>query len=432
MVTKYINNKTSYLYEQPTGRSYHMVLIYGDEVTVDETSDDKRVPAEFRGKNGYLSRDHLGDKPVLEMYFIDVGQGDSTFIVTPNRKNILIDGGINKRAFGFLVWKYRLDKDGPDLDIDLLVLSHADADHIKGLIPIIKHPKIKVKKVIHNGIATFKKGTFATLLGNLDSNEEFLKTMHDSIDDLNGLALDDGFEAWREAISSENSEYNAVSSQTGFIDIGDPEITIEVLGPELDTYRGKPACRWFKDESHTINGHSVVLRLDCGKASALFTGDINSAASEILLEKPAIKNKLSAHIFKAPHHGSHDFYLPFYEQIRPQISVISSGDDPDHGHPRASCIGSLGKVSRSNEPLVFSTEIAATFHETAVKKPKEEMDLVALDTSSPDANFLGRLLFKRRLHGMINIRTNGQKIYAARRVAAGYWWESYGGLTPAP
>jgi phosphoribosyl 1,2-cyclic phosphodiesterase len=66
------------------------------------------------------------------MYSIDVGQGDATFIVTPNRKKILIDGGLNRRALGFLIWRYRLDKPENSVDIDLMVLTHADSDHLKG------------------------------------------------------------------------------------------------------------------------------------------------------------------------------------------------------------------------------------------------------------------------------------------------------------
>ena len=161
MPIKYISSKTSPLYRVSTGGSREMVLIFGDEVKTSGSPVNGRVQAEFRGRKGFISENHLGNKPTLEIYFIDVGQGDSTFIVTPNRKKILIDGGINKRAFGFLAWKYRFDKDGSPIDIDLLVLSHADGDHIDRLTPIIHHPKINVRKIIHNGIATilFKIGS---------------------------------------------------------------------------------------------------------------------------------------------------------------------------------------------------------------------------------------------------------------------------------
>jgi len=431
MPIKYINSKTSPLYRSSTGGSREMVLIFGDEVETKGSPIDGRVQAEFRGREGFISQNHLGSKPALEIYFIDVGQGDSAFIVTPNRKKILIDGGINKRAFGFLAWKYRFDtKGGPPVDIDLLALSHADGDHIDGLTPIILHPRVNVRKIIHNGIAVFKDGTFDTTLGNLDTNKKYLVTRHDSLDDLKGLALSDSFEKWRRAIAKEWTPYNAVDSTTGIIDVGDPDVTIEVLGPRLDVNRGKPVYRWLDGEAPTINGHSVVLRLNYGDVSVLFPGDLNSDGAKNLLEDPSLSYKLDAHVFKSPHHGSHDFYRPFLEAVKPQITMISSGDDPDHGHPRAVFIGAIGQVSRSTTPLVFSTEIAATFVEAGVKAKQETkyMDLKDLNLRAPDANSRARDLFKRRLHGMINVRTDGKHLYAARRVAAGYAWESYGPL----
>ncbi len=62
----------------------------------------------------------------------------------------------------------------------------------------------------------------------------------------------------------------------------------------------------------------------------------------------------------------------------------------------------------------------------------EETSLAALDLTTLDANARARWLYKRRLYGMVNVRTDGQELYAARRVAAGYWWESYGPLAPGP
>ena len=73
-----------------------------------------------------------------------------------------------------------------------------------------------------------------------------------------------------------------------------------------------------------------------------------------------------------------------------------------------------------------STEIAATFVEVELPPAPPGAD------PAVDADARARFLFKRRLHGMINVRTDGQALYAARRVATGYWWESYGPLTPAP
>ena len=52
------------------------------------------------------------------MYFLDVGQGDAAFIVTPNNTKILVDGGLKRQALGFLIWKYRLDQPGNTVTID--------------------------------------------------------------------------------------------------------------------------------------------------------------------------------------------------------------------------------------------------------------------------------------------------------------------------
>lgn len=432
MATKYITQKTSQLYESSSGTKRSMILIFGDEVKTNGDPVDGRVCAEFRGRKGYINEKHLGNKPALEFYFIDVGQGDSTFIVTPQRKKILIDGGLGNRAYGFLSWKYMLEKGGPPVDIDLLVLSHADGDHIQGLIPIIKHPKINVKKIIHNGIATFKKGAMKTKIGDLDSSGQYLITRHDAIDDLCGLSLDEQFESWRQVISDEQTSYNAVDSTMGKIDIGDSDISIDIIGPRLEKKNGKYAYRWFKGDAQTINGHSVSFRMTYKNVKAIFPGDINMDGSKYLLDDTRLVSKIDAHVFKSPHHGSQDYYKPFLEAVNPQISIISSGDDPSHGHPRALFIGTVGKASRSSEPLIFSTKIAATFVEDKkiTVEAQKEGNLESLNVTAPKVEAYARRIFKKTLNGMINIRTDGDALYAARRVAAAYWWESYGPVEP--
>ena len=85
----------------------------------------------------------------LQIYFIDVGQGDSTLIVTPNKKTILIDGGGSKSLDEFDVGKntllpYLLDR--KISKIDYLMISHFDSDHCNGLIAVLEN--LKVEKVI--------------------------------------------------------------------------------------------------------------------------------------------------------------------------------------------------------------------------------------------------------------------------------------------
>jgi competence protein ComEC len=304
--------------------------------------------------------------------------------------------------------------------IDLLVLTHADEDHIGGLVHVISHPKIKIKKIVHSGLATFKAGIFDERLGNTltVNGTRYLVTRHNHLDELDNEKLAANFRKWKQAIIDDGNDigYSAVNSTTGMIDTGDPKVTIEVVGPKLDMLSGGvPAYRWFGDHSHTINGHSVVLRVACGEVSILLAGDLNTDGEDHLLQDPQTAAKMDAHVLKAPHHGSHEFSRKWLDAVNPQISVISSGDDTDHGHPRAVFLGAMGNSSRQ-PAYIFSTEIAANF-----VKMEEKLGRGTSDDSGQPL----REMYKRRLHGMINVRTNGKTLYAARRVASSYMWEYY-------
>jgi competence protein ComEC len=141
------------------------------------------------------------------------------------------------------------------------------------------------------------------------------------------------------------------------------------------------------------------------------------------MEDPSVEGELDSHVFKAPHHGSHEFAREFLEAVHPQISVISSGETPDHGHPRANFLGTVGHTSRSNQPLIFSTELVALFIVDADAAAPDADD----DVDPTDPAMLGqaRRRFKKRLNGLINVRTDGNRIYCARRVAAGYQFVTY-------
>ena len=200
MATRYISSKTAFLYKNKTGNARHYIFIHGDVVNTkgkpqgDPKNKRIKVSTRYSKVDGWVSEESLVKKPSLEIYFIDVGQGDSTFIVTPKRKTILIDGGKNDHAFRFLSWKYDLKKIKPNkpVIIDLLVLSHGDEDHLKGLIPIIKSPKIKIKKIIHNGLGLYKKNSnHNEKLGKLESldGKKYITTSHNQLSDLKDSEL---------------------------------------------------------------------------------------------------------------------------------------------------------------------------------------------------------------------------------------------------
>ena len=170
---------------------------------------------------------------------------------------------------------------------------------------------------------------------------------------------------------------------------------------------------WHSGESKTVNGNSVVARLDYKDVRLLLSGDINHKASKTFLKKPGFAPGLDAHMLKAPHHGSHEFSKAFLEAVNPQMTFISSGDSVN-GHPRANFLGTVGLCSRSDQPLMFSTELVIDY--------QYDEDMSTADPDEPgdpaDANSVGqaRQYFKKRLNGLINVRTDGRKIFAYRRI----------------
>ena len=436
MAIRFSDRKTQRFYfhdaDQNKDRSY--VLIYGDEVDTSSGSNHMgagHTPVTYRGRKGALKnykidgtqQAALSKTRALETYFLDVGQGDAAFVVTPNNTKILIDGGLSRSTAEFLIWKYRLDEDNT-LTINHLFLSHADADHVAGLIPILNHPKITVEHVWHNGIGLYDSG-HNEALGTVTNGH--LITTHDTVANLAGEDLTHTFTKWIDAITMQGASYHALDQSMGDVDVGDPAIRMEIIGP-LKEPNG--SFKWLKGKSHTINGHSLMLRLHHGHARFLFSGDSNVEGGEHHLEHPGAALKLDSHVFKTPHHGSHEYHFPFLQAVRPLISVVSSGDSPDHGHPRASFLGAIGAAGRiAGDHLLFSTEIAATFSETGdapVDEPAPDADADPdLMYSSSALNSQAHARFKKKLSGIINVRSDSKSLYAARRVTASYQWESY-------
>lgn len=173
-----------------------------------------------------------------------------------------------------------------------------------------------------------------------------------------------------------------------------------------------------------------MLRLTYDEVTVLLTGDVNVEGAERILATPALAAKLDAHVLKAPHHGSHEFTPAFLDAVNPQITSISSGEIPDHGHPRANFLGTVGQRSRSDMPLLYSTALSAVFGKAERTSHQDAVD--AHGDSTPADNEVKRELFQKLLPGIINIRTDGHQIHAATRVQTGYWWVIFFPIEPAP
>lgn len=395
------------------GKSKNNTILMGSYVKLTGNQNGIWEEVEAFGTKGWINGNKLGNSPDFKCFFVDVGQGDGVLIEIGNDTNgikILIDGGPSDNLARYLSkwqYKYYFGKN-QKVHIDYVFVSHFDKDHYNGLIDIINDDRYTFDKIYHAGIAKFdpKKpsypASYNTDLGQKinENNEEYLITQFDTLSDLNALQAKGGmqasFERFLNAVNKANNEgrlndFRRIDNISGTIvnqQINQKNFKIDVLGPVLSQTAAGKAFKYFDDESHTINGHSLVLKMTFGSKAFLFGGDLNIPAEEHLIEhyNQLNINPFEVDIAKSCHHGASEFTVEFMQHVNPFATVISSGDNESYSHPRADAIGCAGRYSRGTRPLVFSTELARS---TNVKTDE--------------------ILF-----GMINLRSNGNAILMAQ------------------
>ncbi|MFC5980093.1 MBL fold metallo-hydrolase [Flavobacterium salmonis] len=353
------------------------------------------------GPDGWIHKDDLSDNMGLKVFFLDVGQGDG-MLVEIGKYKILIDAGPNDSMYSYLTkwqYKYQLDTD-KKVHIDFLIISHFDIDHYKGAIEIINDTRFTFGTIVHAGILKFstKKGenSYSTGLGETIKvgNKEYLTTIFNDLLTINeSVPFNRDVTAFMQAIATANEQNRITSAKR--VKAGDNIITesieaqefrIDVLAPFTENIDDKQCFVYWKDDGQTINGHSLVLKLTYGSRSLLLGGDLNTFSENYLMDKYKNQNPFEVDVAKSCHHGSNDFTEKFMALVNPFATVISSGDNEKHSHPRPDAIGCAGKYSKSIRPLVYSTELARS---TDLKN-------------------------QEILYGMINLRCNGKDIYMAQ------------------
>ncbi len=345
------------------------------------------------------------------MFFIDVGQGDSILIQTPDDRRVLIDGGPGDQALRFIETKYRLDKPANYIDFEAVILTHSDEDHVRGLIPILAHPKIGVKRIYHNGLFPnqFSKSG-KRVIGLLDAPQgtllsatmqELAKAVETAKGQLAGALEGMRRAGYETEMPAGGLLCSRADARQGFIPPFTGGLRLEVLWPEATEEGGPLGYSWYSDEGKTKNGNCVVLRLVHGANSLLLAGDLNVASMMDLLKRRP--EKLDARVYKAAHHGSQDFALGFLKAVRPDAAVIMSGDDKNsqYGHPRAVLLGTITRYSKCEMPGVFSTELAACY------TPLRDKDLEDFKAG------VGQQ-YAKSIEGVIHLRSDGKKMLIGR------------------
>jgi competence protein ComEC len=236
----------------------------------------------------------------LHVFFLDVGQGDAIFVQTPDGRQVLIDGGPDPTA---LLTELGAVMPFWDRSLDLVVLTHPDADHITGLLAVLD--RYQVARILDTAPT-----------------------------DAAPLAA-----AWRERVAKSGVP-RAIAQRGQRIPLG--EVMLTVLHPGARPLSGTGA-----DD----NNNSAVLRIDYGPTSLLLTGDAEREAEADMIRAGL---PLQADVLKVGHHGSKaSTSAPFLAAVAPRTAVIQVGAGNDYGHP-APDILKLLKAARVD---VFRTDL---------------------------------------------------------------------------
>ncbi len=239
---------------------------------------------------------------VLTFAMLDVGQGDGLFIESPTGTQILVDGGPPKKILSQLARVM-----SPfDREIDALIISNPDADHIGGFLDVLKI--YKVGEVFEAGALTDSK-TYQNL---------------------------------RDEMKKENIP-DFLAKRGMRLDLGGG-VMLDILFPDRDV------------SSWATNDGSVVAKLSYGNTSVMLTGDATFKTEKIILGENSAA-QLHSTILKVGHHGSRTSSSPeFVKAVSPTYALISDGKDNKYGHPHQETLDTLALFGAK----IFRTDLLGT------------------------------------------------------------------------
>jgi len=235
----------------------------------------------------------LHGKQYLMVDFLDVGQGDSAFIETPQGHQIIIDGGPDSSLAGKLsslvpFW---------DRTIDLVILSHPEKDHMQGLLDVLQ--TYKADYILWTGVK---------------------KTAPE-------------YDAWMNVLSrQENLGAKIIIAEAGQ-EIKAGDVLIDTIYP-LVSAEGQ-------ELKNTSNDTCVVSKIVFGESSFLFTGDISFTAEKEIINSD--ENILSD-VLKVAHHGSkYSTSDLFLAAVAPRAAIVEVGKN-SYGHPTSETLQRLENI----------------------------------------------------------------------------------------
>jgi len=240
-------------------------------------------------------------KPQLKLVFCSVGQGDATLMIYKDQQ-ILVDGGPNNRVLDCLsrhlpFW---------DRQLELVIASHAEADHITGLIEVVKRYQIDQFLAINEANDTAEWRALNEALNQRQINV-------------------------RELIKGDRAAIGPIRLSW---------LWPETAGHELMAWSGGTDPRVLGAKT-SLNQFSQVILAGFGEFDWLLTGDIDTKIEQKLVTSSTL---LEVEVLKVAHHGSKFSSAPeFLTAISPELAVIEVGKN-SFGHPTPETLGRLGQA----------------------------------------------------------------------------------------
>jgi beta-lactamase superfamily II metal-dependent hydrolase len=249
-------------------------------------------PAESRAQ-GLFAR----QTPPLTVEILDVGQGDSILIQSPEGKRALIDAGPSRDAAARLLKQKGITR------LDLVVVSHHHSDHYGGMEQVIRTYKPRYFLASDSGHAT----------------KLYLKLLR--------------------TVEEEGITAIEPTSKPRKIELGSVELTVFPKAPE---------------DRREENNNSIGLRLQYGGFSVLLTGDSEEDERRWWIEgHPELVRNCT--ILKLAHHGSHNGTdARWLKLVNPELAVASLGRGNSYGHPHSE---TLSLLRRAGIPLLRTDEV---------------------------------------------------------------------------
>jgi beta-lactamase superfamily II metal-dependent hydrolase len=260
----------------------------------------------------------------LQVHMLDVGQGDSILIISPEGKTVLIDAGDTGRGKIVLeaMARYEIKQ------LDYLIATHAHADHIGGADEVLNG--IKVLNVIDSGVVPPSHSANTNGNANANGNKNTkVKPSGKSTE----LPTTKAYLDFLESVKKNGSQYTKAAPGTKY-DLGGGAL-MTVLAP-IEPFFTKEQLRSGGNEP---NANSVVVRIDYGEFSMLLTGDAEAQTEERMMSKGAT---LEAKILKVGHHGSkYATSQSFLTIVKPEVAIISDAENNKYGHPSQGALDRL-------------------------------------------------------------------------------------------